>query len=144
MWYRIKKGRHTSCSFPKLIWDKNSMDVEVMFTDSCRYLTSDSRNQEDWNKLIGYSRGFHHKNSVRVGWRWNHEKEVIELAEYRYINGKRTYSLIGETVPYKYTSLSIYIHKGKFPKWGYVLWPYFGGNERVPQDISIYIRYKIT
>ena len=50
-----------------------------------------SNDQYDWNKLPGFTPCtiHHQEDSCRIGWRWNLEKECIELCPYVYVNGQR-------------------------------------------------------
>lgn len=71
----------------------------VKFTDSCRYVTKNPKNQSAWNKLFGQSWGFFplieqyrmHYNSSRFTWRYDIESDCIEVAAYYYVNGQRFY-----------------------------------------------------
>ena len=65
------------------------------FDKSCEY-SLDGGDQSDVNKLVGISFGFHHKNSVRVGWRY--KDGVIEICYYAYQNSKRLPTIVIGTV----------------------------------------------
>jgi len=43
----------------------------------------------DVNKLFGFGYGLHHIDSDRFGWRYNIEKNQVEIVEYCYEVGKR-------------------------------------------------------
>lgn len=62
--------------------------VDVIFNRSCTYDFGDNPKQGDTNKLFGYSQGYHHRNSVRVGWRWNVAEQKMHICYYAYENGK--------------------------------------------------------
>lgn len=52
----------------------------VKFNPNCAYDLG-NEDQKDWNKVFGVcfgARGIH-KNSLRFGWRWNTQKQKIEL-----------------------------------------------------------------
>lgn len=144
------------------------ISYNVRFTDSCRYDLGDE-NQLDINKLfgIGYFPSHRH-NSMRFGWTYSRERDVIQLWAYWYANGKRTYTHlqnvnIGQLVGLKITTTMINIkHRvttghGLFingeqkiwvpgirqTKWAYLLRPYFGGDRVAPHDMWIEMyRYK--
>jgi hypothetical protein len=165
--YTIKKGRHYSgFRFPKFHWEQKTLKKSVKFTDSCIYDHGDD-DQLDVNKLFGLSFGFHHKNSIRFGWRWDTKYDMIQLYGYTYLNGSRiiepiTYLLLnknyvlGIEVCDTCYHLTVYdcddynsfggrkkfsttMLKGDIPKWGYHLYPYFGGNKVAPHNIYLYM-----
>lgn len=140
------------------------MKRTVRFDSSCYYAFNDE-DQYDINKLFGFSEGLHHQNSARFGWRCNPNKRSIEIHTYVYRDGVRVnvngpLSLITE-VPLNttfYASIQcnkeFYIFRvvyGKFVsamaigrsdkayKFGYYLYPYFGGNKTAPHDMVLEI-----
>lgn len=100
--------------------------------------------QYDLNKLPGWSKNINPRHtSHRIGFRLNNSKELIEMYNYRYFYKEREYreeisdSLlygvyeIGEEIIISYPdSLNINTNL------------YFGGNEKAPHDINIYIKNK--
>lgn len=139
-----------------------------IFTDSCKY-ELDKGDQLDWNKLFGISFGLFgiHKNSVRFVWRYNPDKDIINIGAYWYVNGIRDYyslvdipfnkeytfkiTILGNQVIF--TVLDEFIAIGKFAlnvfddktisKNKYKCGIYFGGNRRAPQRIEI-VEHKIN
>jgi hypothetical protein len=127
----------------------------VEFSESCKY-TFDSPNQYDWNKLFGWSYGWHHDNSVRVGWRYIEDND-IQLTIYQYVNGMRVDHHthinvpIGRPIKVKLSVVRglpiLLVRDGGRTvrmegvetkvKWGYLLGMYFGGDEVAPHDIEI-------
>lgn len=133
------------------------------FTETAIYLFNDE-DQHDVNKLFGFSFGWHHKNSVRFGWRPNETLDKIEIVGYEYINKLRVPTIpicdielnkwYGFELKYKsgvfgqieYTVTDgIEHHSTVHPitlknTWnlGYKLFLYFGGNKKAPHDILIY------
>lgn len=88
----IKKGTHYARPlqlFKKLLGIRfcreREMTCVVRFDKSCKYKIY--QDQSDINKLFGFSLGMHHKNSIRVGWRWLNGN--LELCSYIYENGVR-------------------------------------------------------
>jgi hypothetical protein len=151
----IKKGKHYSSQIFRFIpFLKNKLCYDVCFTDTCLYDLNNSNNYAI-NKLFGFSRGFHHKNSARIGWNCLNNK--IYVYAYCYIQGKRVVKKIGnldiceiyhmsiEDLGDKYIFiiydknkyLSCEIQKEKTCSIGYRLFPYFGGVETAPHDIVI-------
>jgi len=157
--HTIRKGTHgTWWDFAPTFF-RRSMSRTVMFSDSCIY-EPDSEN--DWNKLFGWSYGHHHDNSIRVGWRV-YKGKSIELALYVYRDGVREVHII-DAIPLN-IMCEIYIKtfKDKLEikskkyikdieidryfsintinyKWyGYLLFPYFGGQAKAPHTMKIKI-----
>lgn len=153
--YTIKKGNHhSSHSIAKL--EANSIAFKANFDSSAIYTTIEKGNQADINKLYGFSdcKSSHHTNSARFGWRWTGEN--LEIHAYTYVNGERNskyitsvafdeafdYSLTALPEQYQFTvnDVSIFMDRScAGPASGYVLYPYFGGDETAPHDITILI-----
>ncbi|SMD35982.1 hypothetical protein SAMN04488029_2640 [Reichenbachiella faecimaris] len=159
--YKIEKGTHAPV-IPKI----GSMQSEVLmftaiFDESAQYKTNIEENQHDVNKLMGFSdcNSMHHDNSARFGWRWLDDQ--LEIHAYCYVNGERITAFIGtvdlnQKVSYTLQLTStqytfqindeepVFIKRGDLCDIGvyYMLYPYFGGNEVAPQDISIQIQLK--
>jgi hypothetical protein len=153
----IKKGNHYSgFSLPQITFGDQTIIHRLIFTDSCRY-NLNNEDQLDVNKLfgIGYLPS-HHQKSCRFGWRYNVEKDQMEILAYWYDGGKRYFEHlcwvnIGEAATYlvKSTKDRHYLiaktSSGTFTKIldfghsliGYKLKPFFGGNQKAPQDILI-------
>lgn len=126
---------------------------DITFTDSCRY-DLDSSDQLDINKLfgIGYFPS-HHDNSARFGWRYDLEKQQMEILAYWYINTIRQNASMGFVNINDSHNYSMYIttneHVLKIDdditytiqlpsrKYGYKLRPYFGGNRTAPNTMKI-------
>lgn len=174
---KILKGFHLSInSFTYPIIHGGYMRKKLMFDDSCKYILNNG-DQKDWNKLLGFSFGFfplfkqymQHENSIRIGWRYNPEKNTIELTPYFYIDGVRNYH---ETTQGYTEIISLELNKeyiltllcdvnGGYLKikdenvchisffqfknhkaykgYGFNAPLYFGGNEPAPQNINILI-----
>lgn len=158
----IKKGKHKS-SFSRFTPHINckTLVYQVSFTSSCKY--NIGKDQDDINKLFGLSFGFHHKNSARIGWRWNNKTNRIELLAYVYRKGKRVNEwdeniIISNNIELNeeiilellvtresylfsvdtYSGIkSIELKHEKLCKLGYELYPYFGGNQTAPHNIEI-------
>lgn len=156
--YVIRKGNNLceNNSYPS--FKGKGMNFSVIFDSSAVYRTSEASNQMDINKLYGYSDGgtHHQENSARFGWRWN--GKALDILAYCYVNGIRKSAFIGTAAigqPGNY-SLSIgqnaYVFVFNEKKVmierfcttdifdGYVLLPYFGGDEPAPHDIRIHMK----
>jgi hypothetical protein len=159
MIFTIKKDKHFSNQFfYKLINFVNTdktLVFDVTFTDSCCYHLS-SEDQTDINKLFEFSHGLHHNNSARFGWSFLDNK--MRLWAYCYNSGQRLATYITSVELNKQYQLYINAHETnhefivkcdnkikatvKVPKsskikFGYKLWPYFGGNNPAPHNINI-------
>jgi hypothetical protein len=138
--------------------------MRAYFLPTCLYQLS--TNYDQVNKLFGISEGFHHWDSARIGWRCL-DGEKIELLAYAYVNKKRIIKPMIkcnaqqwvfchiENKPSKYVfkaltangqSITVSIDKPKrlfiydFSKlFIYRLYPYFGGQQSAPHDMSLYL-----
>lgn len=154
MLYTIKKGCHYGWHwFWPFLGKTCVIKHEVVFKQNCLYRFGDA-DDFDVNKLFGRSFGFHHKNSVRFGWR--PFKGKIAIFSYVYRNGERSINELGICdIDKKYTfqikckdnftlfEMGDESHKTRFgvntsgSPFGYKLYPYFGGNRKAPHDIDI-------
>lgn len=137
---------------------------KIQFTIESTYIID--KDQSDINKLFGFSYGMHHKQSDRIGWRYNPDSDDISLFLYTYENGVRCkcfltnvklyeyyYILLDVDIKDKYRYVYIKISNTNrdikyenlfnlkhIPKcWGYTLGLYFGGNRTVEYPIRINI-----
>lgn len=158
--YRILRDQHYSENSIYTKFDQDELRFKVKFDSSAIYTTKNPDNQFDINKLYGFADNdaHHHQYSARIGWRWNDGQ--LRLFAYVYNNaivsyeelvvvsigtehncsinvtaGSYIFSVNGvsKTVPRKSTTLTAK---------GYKLFPYFGGDETAPHDISIVIAEK--
>lgn len=159
----IKKGKHYASGLhlrPYL--GKRIITWNIKMDISCLY-TAVNDDSGDLNKLCGVSFGHHHKNSLRFAWRpdFNRMGEISIFA-YWYTNGQRRSLYIGNimhNISYRFEiaqhgcsvtfifdyadqhrmnskATSVRINHPSM-KWGYYLWPYFGGNNTAPHDMTI-------
>lgn len=157
--YSISKGDHRSGTFVSMHFGADSVRYRVYMESSCFYGRQGNIDDLDLNKLCGISFGRHQQNSLRIGWRPNFDQEgLIELFSYVYVDGKRNFTKMAdvpveevfevffrqasesewkiELITSTFTEVhTIEIESGG--KWGYNLFPYFGGNNTAPQEIRI-------
>lgn len=157
--FAIEKGGHSSSN--SLEWTRRDViSFEFEFDSTAVYETADPVNQYDVNKLFGVSDGgFHTRNSARFGWRWVDGR--LEVMAYTHLNGVfhfekicdaeigRVYSgsiSLGDAYSFSCTD-GAQAHLVSMERWApvkgsrYYLWPYFGGDESAPHDITVKIRY---
>ena len=132
--YKIKKGEHYSGYRFKPFIKKNKQRVEVLFNESCRYYGTDQV-----NKLFGFGSIFVHKNSHRIGWRFNVASDSIELFTYTYVNKKRTIEHLKFVDINKKETLELKSDKNYYLGANY--FPYFGGKVTATHDVVISIKY---
>ena len=155
--YVIKKGMHYSDQSDAEVLNKAYISVKATFNNSAKYTSYDPVNQADVNKLIGFSDcgTEHQQNSARLGWSWNGTGLVIYA--YAYVNKKRVIKSMGVVALDKPFACSLkattnhYVFKvndviDSIPRYctsdsafRYKLFPYFGGDETAPHEISIRI-----
>jgi len=152
----IRKGTHAPFRFPQLLIQPRILKYRFMFTDSCLY-EIDELDQPDVNKLfgIGYFPG-HKIHSVRVGWRYDlHPNSVIELMAYWRMYGRFQFKILGYVPLNEWINMEILQGEGNHiinvqgmtpaivsippQPVGYLLRPYFGGNQTAPHDMTIHM-----
>lgn len=154
--YKINKGKHSTVA-PFVLRTTTAFKFEATFDGSAVYQTHNHINQADINKLYGIADcgTEHHSNSARFGWRWYNDK--LEIHAYTYQNRERQSQLIGVVELNKTYSYEIRMEENNYvftlgdrsvtlprgchgPATGYQLYPYFGGDETAPHDITIAIK----
>lgn len=157
--YKITKGQQSASPAQyKYYSSLTEQKFTVQFDSSAIYATVNPTNQLDINKLYGFADDDkqHHVSSARIGWRWYANR--LELFGYVYNDSVRTTQLITHVplktdIPcsikvdgsrYVFTANGTQLTMPRTAKTttgkGYRLYPYFGGDEMAPQDITIRIR----
>ncbi|MFD2999117.1 hypothetical protein ACFS7Z_01995 [Pontibacter toksunensis] len=155
--YTIKEGSHHAEQNPFMQRNVNKVRFTATFDSTAIYAFRDTANQRDMNKLYGLAdcNTSHHSNSVRFGWRWY--KNRLEVHGYTYNNKALVAGFIGLVKVGKASVYEITLEDSayvltldgksvKFPRAcsgtanGYKLYPYFGGDEVAPHDVTIAIQ----
>ncbi len=155
--FTIPKGSHYADRSSLKKVQTAHLRFAVTFDSTAIYSTIDPSNQGDINKLYGLSDcgNDHHTNSARFGWRWY--KNRLELHAYAYTNKVRKSAYVGAVTLGKATVCEISLEGEQYvftmdgktvalPRAcngageGYQLYPYFGGDETAPHNISIDIQ----
>jgi len=152
--YIIQEGQHFCTPNPFVTTTDSQLSFIAVFDSSCIYTTTDPVNQDDINKLFGFSdcNTQHIENSARIGWRWS--KDSLRLFGFVHNNGNIIYQEIAtaaikqnitcnitcEEKNYRFTvdGKSITLPRncsGNFNR--YKLYPYFGGNEPAPHNVTV-------
>jgi hypothetical protein len=156
--YIIKQGQQYSnySSYAQVSLDQQSFVVR--FDSSAIYQTADPSNQNDINKLFGFSdnNAQHHEFSARFGWRWSNN--ALRLFAYVYNNSVRvskelgtvdlgaenhcSIKVSGDTYLFSLNGVTTTMPRASSTAnaEGYKLFPYFGGDELAPHTISIWIK----
>ena len=157
--YTIPAGEHSSGSFLNHP-DDSKISFQFILDESAYYETEIPENQHDVNKIYGMS-DFgvrHQKYSIRLGWRYiNNELQLCWLRHEQGIHSSAKIKIIEPDVIYN-ASIDIktfyyvividndttLVRRRPEGNWGllrrYYLYPYFGGNEYAPHDITIKIK----
>ncbi|CAN5319376.1 hypothetical protein BH23BAC1_BH23BAC1_34820 [soil metagenome] len=158
--YHIKAGKHLS-TLQLATFDGTELRFLAEFNNSAIYQTKDTVNQGDINKLMGFSdcNSQHHGNSARFGWSWDDYHQQLKIYAYAYKDGtiqKKYIKPVELNTIYEYR-IRIerrkyqFILDGEMVELGrgctntrgmlrYYLFPYFGGDEKAPHDITIRIK----
>jgi len=156
--YTIRKGQQYCDQNGYKAVDVSELKFTVRFDSSAVYQTTLAENQDDINKLYGFSdnNSDHHQYSARFGWRWS--SNALRLFAYVYNAGAVTSKELAMVNIGAATNCSIQVTGTSYlftvngvttrlPRMattatgkGYQLYPYFGGDEAAPHDINIYIR----
>ncbi len=155
--YTIFKGQQFSNKNGFATVNVTTLKFKAKFDSSAMYQTTNPENQGDINKLYGFAdnNAQHHSFSARFGWRWFNNQ--LEIFAYVYNNGILSYKKVGNATIAQEQLYTIKITDGNYvfmmgeqtqtmPRnsttptgQGYKLYPYFGGDELAPQDITILI-----
>jgi hypothetical protein len=156
--YKIKQGEHYTVNNAYKQVELSQLKFMVRFDSSAIYETEVGINQYDINKLYGFSDNNqdHHQYSARFGWSWN--ENALRLYAYVYNEGKVIKKEMGiidigkevqcsievDATQYHFTMddahLSIPRASTTSLAKGYLLYPYFGGDETAPHNINIWIK----
>ena len=160
--YTIPAGQHYSDKNIRRALILNSMPFVARFNTSAIYINSNPINMNDINMLYGFSEGPDHQlHSARIG--WNFSNGLLRLFAYTYRHGVVqaqfiTSAAIGTDINCNIsfegftsaTSRYVFNVNGvvvKLPRAsfttntsGYQLYPYFGGTEVAPHNITIAIK----
>lgn len=165
MKYTIRTGSHRGWPFAFGIFrNKKVFERDVYFDNSCKY-SLEGQDQFDVNKIFGLGYFWnHHKYSVRFGWRYDRDKELIVLSGYVYDRGERMIAELCDVNFFRWMRLRISINDNKYsfqvfdsfsewrslgfawlPKthskqWSYRLGFFFGGNKPSPNKMHILLK----
>lgn len=138
------------------------INVTVLFDESAEYTLDVTSDQADINKLIGFSdcHQDHQSESARLGWRWFDDE--LQILAYTYREGQLSFELmgavnmnqeidlqiriVGDTYQYSGTGLtSVTMDRTPNCETGdnYWLWPYFGGDQPAPHEVTIKLKREI-
>jgi hypothetical protein len=156
--YMIRKGQQFCEQRTIKRVDVPEMKFVVKFDSTAVYQTASPENQYDINKLYGFSDNDadHHQFSARFGWRWS--GNALRLFAYVYNAGAVLSKELAIVDIGKETSCAIQVASGSYifsvngvsqsmPRMaktpngkGFQLYPYFGGDEVAPHDITILLK----
>ena len=156
--YTIPAGQHYADQNGFQTVAYNELKFNVKFDSSAIYKAVDPANQEDINKLYGFSdnNANHEQFSARFGWNW--ARGALRLYAYVYNSGERSFVEItsiqigseytcsikvsGDHYIFNANNKTIEMGRGSQTSKGsgYRLYPYFGGDETAPHEIDIWIK----
>lgn len=166
MTFNFQRGNHRARPvywlgwFP-LLFNPKEIVRKLWFGTSCKY-TFGTEDQWDVNKLFGVAAtpwGVH-KNSIRIGYRFNPDINKFEILAYWYTSGVRDFQKICEVVCFRNYNCKIIVRDKyhlinisqtdndvvlgevmvpfkKRPGWfSVLLGPFFGGNRPAPHEMT--------
>lgn len=156
--YTLKQGQHFANASTYKPVDLTELKFAVKFDSSAIYKSIVAENQYDINKLYGFAdNNRHHQQfSARFGWRWS--DGALRLFAYVYNDGivssgelgtigigaEVTCSIrvAGDAYIFSAGELAFTIPRASTTPTakGYLLYPYFGGDEAAPHDVTILIK----
>lgn len=154
----ISAGQQSSNQNGYRPFKRSELNFIVKFNSTAVYRTASAQNQSDINKLYGFSEGnqSHHVNSARIGWRWYNNQ--LQLLAYVYNNNVATHQVITTVAIGQEVNCTIKISGNSYqfdvsgsvvtlPRAsattqadGFMLYPFFGGDEMAPHNIHIWIK----
>ena len=154
----IPKGEHHATNNAYTPIETSELKFLVKFDSSAIYTSKQAVNQYDINKLYGFSDNdaHHHQFSARFGWSWT--KNALHLYAYVYNEGvvnktalttvaigaenRCSISISGTNYIFSVNETKVSVpRKSTMPAAkGYLLYPYFGGDETAPHNITIQIK----
>lgn len=163
--YTIHKGFHISHILPKFHNNKSFIKFSFKFSKECLYDLGNDNNQ-DINKLFGLGFGFnHHIQSFRIGWNCEKQNDKIQLFSYYYNDSIRKMEYICDINVDEVYDCYIYFDRASnrifvdisqesfninnsydfrfkdCKRWGFYLFPYFGGDECSPHKMKSTVKY---
>ncbi|WP_420386188.1 hypothetical protein [Roseivirga sp.] len=159
--FTIPTGGHSSIVRNEA-FTGTGINVTVLFDESAEYTLDVTSDQADINKLIGFSdcHQDHQSESARLGWRWFDDE--LQILAYTYREGQLSFELmgavsmnqeidlqiriVGDTYQYSGTGLtSVTMDRTPNCETGdnYWLWPYFGGDQPAPHEVTIKLKREI-
>lgn len=166
MRFTIEKGSHYSIGLWHLfpLCFRKSLHFTFKLSKECLFDLKES-DDYDVNKIFGRSWGLHHNDSIRIGWVPSKRNGQYTVYIYWYNKGIRHIDKLGDFetdftyeayIDTRYfinlTEVRIYDSSKKFVvgkninfvfpefKFGYYLFPYFGGNKKSSRDMNIDIK----
>jgi hypothetical protein len=156
--FLIRKGSHNCTANGFVPVSLLEQKFTVRFDSSAIYKSTIPLNQLDINKLYGFSDNgaLHHDFSARFGWRWS--DGALRLFAYVYNEGIVTSAEISTIDIGENIACALRVKMGQYefqvadkiktmPRSsttataaGYLLYPYFGGDEAAPHDVRIWIK----
>lgn len=156
--FTIEAGTHTSIRRSE-DFEGSRLNVTAMFDESAQYTLENTNDQADINKLIGFSdcQQHHQTESARIGWRWYEDE--LQILAYAYVDGQLIFEKMGAIALNQEVTMSIEVLDTQYRFSGqgletitlnrngtcqagtnYWLWPYFGGNQVAPHEITIRLK----
>lgn len=156
--YTIKADAHYAAQNNYMPVETAELKFVVRFDSSAIYQSRNVQNQYDINKLYGFSDNGsdHHQYSARFGWRWS--DGALRLFAYVYNEGTVAWKEVDVVRIGAETGCRIKVTPDRYlfycdeqvvtlPRTsttangkGYLLYPYFGGDEAAPHEITIWIK----
>ena len=130
--------------------------MDFWFTTNDTWIWEDQIGSHGWSKIRGFSEGNHTQNSLRLGYRYNSPYMITGL--YARVN-RNIVAIYADTIQPNCTYFCQLAREGDYyvmrmngkevrcragngKKWGYVCYPYVGGDYTINHDWKVLINEK--
>ena len=152
--FTVPAYKHRSSYYLDRTWNKKSMDFYFTTNDTWIWEDQYPGGSHGWSKVRGFSEGLHSQNSLRLGYRYNSPHMIVGL--YAKVNGNQVSRYLdtlemnctyfcqlareGNEYVLRINGKEVRCKAGNGKKWGYLCYPWIGGEYIVKHDWNVLIK----